>query len=199
MAEQSTVTLAFERAWNVYLLINNEVNENDERRTTLERFIRKHCEAGESDPETLTVGGLTYLKKLDELEKFAPVRAAIRPRGRPARALMPGRRQLRLMLSGKNGTIDFLAGFAVGITKNLKEDTLKKLLMISATVFAVTTVAGTANAAEFYVVRDATTKKCTIVDTKPTTTTVTVVDNGTFKTRTEAETGMKTMKVCTAN
>jgi transposase len=34
---------------------------------------------------------------------------------------------------------------------------------------------------------------------KPTTTTTTVVDNGTFKTKTEAETGMKTMKVCTEN
>ena len=32
-------------------------------------------------------------------------------------------------------------------------------------------------------VRDATTKKCTIVDKKPTTTT-TIVDNGVFKTRT---------------
>ena len=52
---------------------------------------------------------------------------------------------------------------------------------------------------DYYVVRDATTKKCTIVDTKPTTTTTTVVDNGTFKTKTEAETGMKTMKVCTEN
>jgi hypothetical protein len=31
----------------------------------------------------------------------------------------------------------------------------------------------------------------------PTTTTTTVVDNGIFKTKTEAETGMKTMKVCT--
>ena len=51
---------------------------------------------------------------------------------------------------------------------------------------------------DYYVVRDATTKKCTIVDTKPTTTT-TIVDNGTFKTRTEAETSMKTMKVCTEN
>ena len=36
-----------------------------------------------------------------------------------------------------------------------------------------------------------------MVDAKPTTTTTTVVDNGTFKTKTEAETGMKTMKVCT--
>ena len=52
-------------------------------------------------------------------------------------------------------------------------------------------------ATEYYVVRDASTKKCTVVDTKPTTTTTTVVDNGTFKTKTEAETGMKSMKVCT--
>ena len=59
------------------------------------------------------------------------------------------------------------------------------------------TIAQTAMAAEFYVVRDATTKKCTVVETKPTTTTTTVVDNGIFKTNTEAETGMKTMKVCT--
>ena len=73
---------------------------------------------------------------------------------------------------------------------------MRKFLMIGTVVFAASVVAETAIAAEFYVVRDATTKKCTIVDTKPTTTTTTVVDNGTFKTRTEAETGMKTMKVC---
>ena len=48
-------------------------------------------------------------------------------------------------------------------------------------------------------VRDATTRKCTVVDSKPTTTTATIVDNGTFKTRTEAETGMKTIKVCTTD
>jgi hypothetical protein len=83
--------------------------------------------------------------------------------------------------------------------EKLEEDTLKKILMIGALVFAATSIAETANAAEFYVVRDATTKKCTIVDSKPTTTTTTVVDNGTFKTKTEAETGMKTMKVCTSN
>ena len=76
---------------------------------------------------------------------------------------------------------------------------MRKFLMIGTVVFAASVVAETAIAAEFYVVRDATTKKCTIVDTKPTTTTTTVVDNGTFKTRTEAETGMKTMKVCTEN
>jgi hypothetical protein len=76
---------------------------------------------------------------------------------------------------------------------------MKKTLMIGALAFAASTVAQTAMAAEFYVVRDTATKKCTVVDTKPTTSTVTIVDNGTFKTKTEAETGMKTMKVCTSN
>ena len=53
---------------------------------------------------------------------------------------------------------------------------------------------------EFYVVQDVKTKKCTIVDKKPTTTTeTTVVGNGVYKTRVEAETGMKTVKVCTTN
>ena len=61
---------------------------------------------------------------------------------------------------------------------------------------AIVITAQTAVAAEFYVVRDATTKKCTVVDTKPTTTTTTIVDNGTYKTKTEAESGMKTTKVC---
>ena len=80
--------------------------------------------------------------------------------------------------------------------QKLEEDALKKFLMIGTLVLAASAVAETAVAAEFYVVRDATTKKCTIVDAKPPTTTTTIVDNGTFKTRTEAETGMKTMKVC---
>lgn len=78
---------------------------------------------------------------------------------------------------------------------------MKKFFISSAVAaFAVTSAfAQTTAVTEFYVVRDATTKKCTIVDKKPTTTTTTVVDNGIFKTRTEAETGMKTMKVCTEN
>ena len=49
---------------------------------------------------------------------------------------------------------------------------------------------------EYYVVQDTTTKKCTIVDKKPTTTTVTQVGPVAFKTRQEAESGMKTIKVC---
>jgi hypothetical protein len=78
------------------------------------------------------------------------------------------------------------------------EEYMKKLLLSGAVVaFAVT--GAYAQTTEFYVVRDASTKKCTIVDKRPTTTTTTVVDNGVFKTRTEAETSMKTMKVCTEN
>jgi hypothetical protein len=55
--------------------------------------------------------------------------------------------------------------------------------------------------AEFYVVQDVKTKKCTIVDKKPTSTTEVTQVGGTtvYKTRTEAETGMKSVKVCTSN
>ena len=49
---------------------------------------------------------------------------------------------------------------------------------------------------EYYVVQDASTKKCTIVDKKPTTTTTVQVGPMAFKSRTEAESGMKTIKVC---
>lgn len=54
---------------------------------------------------------------------------------------------------------------------------------------------------EFYVVQDVKTKKCTIMDKKPTDTSMTVVSpSGTvYKSRTEAESGMKTVKVCTSN
>lgn len=45
-------------------------------------------------------------------------------------------------------------------------------------------------------VQDASTKKCTIVDKKPTTTTTVQVGPVAFKTRQEAEFGMKTIKVC---
>ena len=45
--------------------------------------------------------------------------------------------------------------------------------------------------------QDTKTKRCTIVDKKPTTTTtVTQVGPVAFKTRTEAESGIKTIKVC---
>ena len=53
---------------------------------------------------------------------------------------------------------------------------------------------------EFYIVQDVKTKKCTIVSEKPKdTTTVTQIGPVAFKTRQEAEGGVKTTKVCTTN
>jgi hypothetical protein len=52
-------------------------------------------------------------------------------------------------------------------------------------------------AAEFFIVQDTATKRCTIVEQKPTSQTTVVVDNGTtYTTRQEAEGAMKTVKVC---
>lgn len=52
---------------------------------------------------------------------------------------------------------------------------------------------------EYYVVQDAKTKKCTIVEKRPTNTTEVTILGNTFKTRTDAEAGMKTEKVCVSN
>jgi hypothetical protein len=72
---------------------------------------------------------------------------------------------------------------------------MKKFLIPAAAV-AIMTGAAYAQTG-FYVVQDTSTKKCTIVDKKPTTATTVIVDDGKmFKSRTAAETGMKTMKVC---
>jgi hypothetical protein len=58
-----------------------------------------------------------------------------------------------------------------------------------------------AQSTTYYITQDVKTKKCTIVDQKPaSTTTMTIVGDGTvYKTRTEAEGAMKTVKVCTTN
>ena len=75
---------------------------------------------------------------------------------------------------------------------------MKKFLISAAAAAIMTGAAYAQTATEFYVVQDTSTKKCTIVDKKPAIkTTVIVGDGKVFKTRTEAETGMKTIKVCT--
>jgi hypothetical protein len=76
------------------------------------------------------------------------------------------------------------------------EQPMKKLL---AATLLIAFVSPALAADEFYVVQDVKTKKCTIVDKKPTTTETTVVGNGMYKTRVEAETGMKSVKVCSSN
>lgn len=66
MAERDIADIAFERAWQVYRLIHSNIGEHDERRATLDRFIRKRCEAGAQDAELVVVEALKYLKRLDE-------------------------------------------------------------------------------------------------------------------------------------
>ena len=76
---------------------------------------------------------------------------------------------------------------------------MTKYLIAAGLAFTFATSAF-AQTTEYYVVQDSATKKCTIVDKKPTTTTTVVVGDGAvYKTRTEAESAMKTVKVCTSN
>ncbi len=57
--------------------------------------------------------------------------------------------------------------------------------------------AGSASAESFYIVQDTATKKCTVVTEKPTVTSMVVIGNTVYKTKTEAEAGVKTTTVCT--
>jgi len=74
---------------------------------------------------------------------------------------------------------------------------MKTRLIVAATIVA-SLVAPAFAADQYWVVQDSATKKCTIVDKKPTESTMTVVSpSGTvYKSRTEAEAGMKTIKAC---
>jgi hypothetical protein len=72
---------------------------------------------------------------------------------------------------------------------------MRMKLLIAAAGFAA--FATPSLAAEFYIVQDTATKRCTIVEQKPTSQTTVVVGPGTtYTTRTEAEGAMKTVKVC---
>ncbi|MDF2119723.1 hypothetical protein PY365_29600 [Roseiarcaceae bacterium H3SJ34-1] len=74
-------------------------------------------------------------------------------------------------------------------------------LAIIALAIGVAMPAYAQSTTEYYIVRDATTKKCTVVDQKPAaSTTTTIVEDGkVYKSRTEADTAMKTVKVCTSD
>jgi hypothetical protein len=104
------------------------------------------------------------------------------------------------------GTLAHLAlRFGAGGTKragswfvvhcNIRRPLMRIKLLVAAAGFAA--FATPSLAAEFYIVQDTTTKRCTIVEQRPTTQTMVVVGPGmAFTTRAEAETSMKTVKVC---
>ena len=76
-----------------------------------------------------------------------------------------------------------------------------KIELVAAAALVASFAAPAFAADEFYVVQDVKTKKCTVVDKKPTESSMTIVSpSGTvYKTRAEAETGMKTVKVCSSH
>ena len=55
-------------AWRNYLLIHNDISENDDRRSDLFRYVTNLRNFGEYDFELLQVAAVAYLKKLDELQ-----------------------------------------------------------------------------------------------------------------------------------
>ena len=82
--------------------------------------------------------------------------------------------------------------------------TLKRIVTSIAVVAALMLPALGAlaqGATSYYIVQDVKTKKCTIVDKKPAASEATLVgpDGVVYKTRTEAENAMKTVKVCTTS
>ena len=76
-----------------------------------------------------------------------------------------------------------------------------EIKLVAAAALVASFAAPAFAADEFYVVQDGKTKKCTVVDKKPTESSMTIVSpSGTvYKTRAEAETGMKTVKVCSSH
>jgi hypothetical protein len=81
-----------------------------------------------------------------------------------------------------------------------QEENEMRLRLIIATAVASALLTPAFAADSYYIVQDAKTKKCTVTETKPTTSETTVVSGNTvYKTKSEAESGMKTTKVCTSN
>jgi hypothetical protein len=87
-------------------------------------------------------------------------------------------------------------GFKTGLFDiAIKEEFMRMRLFVAAAGFAALSTPSLA--AEFYIVQDSPTKRCTIVEHRPTSQTTVVVEGGrTFTTRQEAEGAMKTVKVC---
>lgn len=75
----SAAELASDSVWRTYLLLHTDVADDDDRRTTLKRYVANLCEAGERDPDALQTAGLVYLRKLDQLgEEWEERRAQYR-------------------------------------------------------------------------------------------------------------------------
>jgi hypothetical protein len=73
---------------------------------------------------------------------------------------------------------------------------MKKTLIAAALIASFAAPAFAAG--EFYIAQDTATKKCSIVEQKPTSSSMTLLNSGhSYKSRSDAESGMKAMKNCT--
>ena len=74
-----------------------------------------------------------------------------------------------------------------------------RILLMLATTLAFA-APGYAQISEFHVVQDARTKRCTVVDRRPSPSTyVTLVSSETYRTQAEADAGILSLKVCSIN
>lgn len=75
---------------------------------------------------------------------------------------------------------------------------MRKILLAGAMVAGAVlpAAAQTTIVTEYYVIQDSATKRCTIVNERPTSSTSVVLDLGIFRTRTDAELGARKSKVC---
>jgi hypothetical protein len=95
------------------------------------------------------------------------------------------------------GTITVLFSFQMAAIRAATGEKIMKIRTLVAMSMLTAFVTPAFAADSYYVVQDVKTKKCTITESKPTSTETTVVSGDTvYKTRSEAETGMKSVKVC---
>ena len=76
---------------------------------------------------------------------------------------------------------------------------MRKVILAGAILGGLIAPSAAQTVTEYYIVRNPETKRCTIVTERPTTTTMVIVGDRAFKTRTEAESGLKTTKICTSD
>jgi len=63
-------------AWRNYLLLHSGISENDNRRSTLYRYVANLQHTGEDDFDLLQIAAVAYLRKLDELQDDRGARLA---------------------------------------------------------------------------------------------------------------------------
>ena len=63
-------------AWRNYLLLHSSVNEDDNRRSALHRYVTDLRHTGEYDFALLQIAAVAYLRNLDKLHDDRAARAA---------------------------------------------------------------------------------------------------------------------------